>query len=97
MATVLAEEGANVLITARSAESLAKTADELGSRAAALAGSLSDADAPDRLMSAAKERFGAVHGAFVSHGGPAPGPAAELDDGRLRQALEDSLIAPIPS
>jgi 3-oxoacyl-[acyl-carrier protein] reductase len=95
VATVLTEEGANVLIAARSDETLAKTAAELGGNVATLATSLSDPDAPDRLITTAKERFGDLHGAFVSHGGPTAGPAADLDDDRLRQAVEDSLIAPI--
>lgn len=95
VATVLAGEGANVLLAARSAEGLAEAAGALGGNVAASACDLSDGDAPERLIAAARDRFGTVDGAFVSHGGPAAGPPSGLDDDRLRRAVEDALIAPI--
>jgi 3-oxoacyl-[acyl-carrier protein] reductase len=95
VAETLAAEDANVLVVSRTDEAVQKAAEQLGPRARGVAADLRDPEAPGRLMEAARSEFGALHGAFVSHGGPTPGPALELDDETLRDAFELSALGPI--
>jgi 3-oxoacyl-[acyl-carrier protein] reductase len=95
VAGALVAEGANVVVASRSSRHVEATVGELGERAAGVVADLTDADAPARLIATSRERFGRLDGAFVSHGGPPAGPAAELDDDRLRASLELATIAPI--
>lgn len=95
VADELVAEGANVFVVSRSADHVDGTVTELGERAAGLAVDLTAADAPSRIIAAAKERFSQLHGAFVSHGGPPAGPAAELSDDDLDWSLKLAAAAPI--
>lgn len=63
-----------------------------GARVVGLAADLRGATTPPP---AARQSFGRLDGAFVSHGGPDPGPATDLDDARLRRAMESAVVAPI--
>ncbi|TAL15391.1 MAG: SDR family NAD(P)-dependent oxidoreductase, partial [Frankiales bacterium] len=65
-ATVLAAEGAYVVLAARDATSVAAAADRLG--AVGVAADLADAATPDRLIAAALEAYGRLDGALVSVG-----------------------------
>jgi NAD(P)-dependent dehydrogenase (short-subunit alcohol dehydrogenase family) len=65
IAAALLERGASVLLVDMSAEHLAATADEFsatGYPAEQLVADLRDDDAPGRIVAAAIERFGAIHG-----------------------------------
>lgn len=95
VAAALVAEGANVVVASRSSAHVDDAVAALGGRAAGVVADLTDADAPATLMAAARDRFGRLDGAFVSHGGPPAGPASELDDDDLRRALELATIAPI--
>lgn len=95
VAQVLVEEGANVVVGSRSRERVDRAVGQLGERAAGTAVDITDAGAARRLLELAGERFGAVHGAFVSHGGPPAGPAQELDDDTLRRSLDLATVGPI--
>ena len=56
----LIDEGARVLLVARSADALATAARQLGEAAAALALDITRDDAPDRIADAAREHAGEV-------------------------------------
>jgi 3-oxoacyl-[acyl-carrier protein] reductase len=94
-AAALVAEGANVLVAARTAASVEAAVDALGERAAGAVVDITDDDAPARLIAAAREAFGRLDGAFVSHGGPPPGPATELDDDALDRAIAVASRGPI--
>jgi 3-oxoacyl-[acyl-carrier protein] reductase len=95
VAEVLVGEGANVVVASRSSEHVDGAVAALGERATGAAVDLTDAEAPARLITAARERFGRLDGAFVSHGGPPAGTAGELDDATLDAALALATVAPI--
>lgn len=95
VATELVAEGARALVVSRSTEATRSAADALGERAVPFACDLTDAEAPGRIVEAARERLGGLDGAFVSHGGPESSTAVELSDEALREAVEGSLVAPV--
>lgn len=95
VAEVLVAEGALVTVVARDHERTTAAADGLGDRAAAVVADLTDDDAPHEIVAGATAAHGPIHGLFVSHGGPPPGPATDLDDGALDRAVEVSLRAPV--
>lgn len=94
-AAVLVAEGANVVVASRTPEHVDEAVARLGERSRGVTVDLTDVEAPARLIAAAREHFGGLHGAFVSHGGPAGGTATELDDDTLEQALQLATVAPI--
>lgn len=96
VATVLADEGANVVVSARDATRVAEAIARISSpNVHGVAADLTAADTPGRLITTAREQFGGLDGAFVNHGGPEPGPAAELDDDTLQRTLELAVVAPV--
>ncbi len=95
----LALEGANVVITARSEDTLQSSAREIRSAAEgeviALAGDVASDEHVRRLVAETKERFGRLDIVIANAGGP---PAGFLDDFEAkdyRQALELNLISTI--
>ncbi len=82
-AEALVAEGANVVVSSRSAESVERTVAELGTRAHGLALDNADPAAAQTLVDAALERFGRLDGALVSVGGPPAGPVSEPTRPRL--------------
>jgi len=95
VARALVDEGSRVLVCARDPGRLDAAIAALGATASGLAADLTAPETPARLIDAARSRFGGLDGAFVSHGGPRPGPGTALDDDTLRQAFELAAIAPI--
>lgn len=95
VARVLVEEGANVVVGSRSSAKVDRTVESLGPAAVGVALDIREPETPERMLQAATQRFGRVDGLFVSHGGPQPGPATELDDDLLRAALELATLGPI--
>jgi 3-oxoacyl-[acyl-carrier protein] reductase len=93
-ATVLAQEGARVLLCARDEAALHKATESLaaGDRAMALPGDLADTAVGERLAAAAIGRWGRLDGALVSVGGPAPGPALGLTDDAWRASFESVFL-----
>lgn len=94
-AQVLVAEGARVTIVARDEQRTRDAAERLGPDVAAVVVDLTDDDAPSGVVAGAQEAHGEIHGLFVSHGGPPPGPASELDDEALDRAVDVALRAPI--
>ena len=89
-ATVLAAEGARVLMCARDDAALQKATDSLdaGDRSMALPGDLSDTALGERLAAAAIGRWGRLDGVLVSVGGPAAGETLGLTDEAWRAGFE---------
>lgn len=96
VAETLVAEGARVVVASRSADRVGRTVEQLGGdRAVGVAADVVSRDTGQRLLEAAMEAFGQVDGLFVSHGGPLPGPAAELEDDVLDEALVLAAAGPI--
>jgi 3-oxoacyl-[acyl-carrier protein] reductase len=99
VARELVSEGANVTVVSRAAEHVDAAIDALAAvgdgAAHGVVTDMTDDDAPTRIIGSALDTFGEVHGAFVSHGGPPSGSAADLDDDALRWSLELATMAPI--
>ena len=93
-ATVLAAEGARVLMCARDQAALREATESLGAgdRAMALPGDLSDTALGERLAAAAIGRWGRLDGALVSVGGPAAGETLGLSDDAWRASFESVFL-----
>lgn len=91
-AEVLVAEGARVVISSRSQESVDAAVEGLGSSAVGVAADNADPDTPARLVAAAQERFGRLDGALISVGGPAAGPITERTDDEWRTAFDSVFL-----
>ena len=91
-AEVLVAEGAHVVISSRSKESVDATVDALGSSAIGVAADNADPETPERLVAAARERFGRLDGALISVGGPPAGPISERSDDEWRAAFDSVFL-----
>ncbi|HEY2814714.1 MAG TPA: glucose 1-dehydrogenase [Acidimicrobiales bacterium] len=95
IATRFAAEGAGVIVTGRDETRGQQVVAACGRHAMFVGADLADPEAPDRLVAAALDRFGAltvlVNNAAVSQ---RDGPVADLDDGAWRTILDIDLLAP---
>jgi len=94
-ARVLVADGAQVVISSRSYESVDRTVAELGPLAIGIAADNAAADTPARLIAAAKGTFGRVDGALISVGGPPAGPILERTEDEWRAAFESVFLGAI--
>jgi 3-oxoacyl-[acyl-carrier protein] reductase len=94
-ARVLVADGAQVVISSRSYESVDRTVVELGPRAIGVAADNAAADTPARLIAAAKDTFGRLDGALISVGGPPAGPILERTEDEWRDAFESVFLGAI--
>ncbi|MCZ2839646.1 SDR family oxidoreductase [Modestobacter sp. VKM Ac-2985] len=96
-ARALVDDGARVLISSRSPESVDAAVASLGGAPAAsgLAADLADPSAAEELVGAAVDRLGRVDGALISVGGPAPGSVLEVQGDAWRAGVESVLLGPI--
>ena len=94
-ARALVDEGASVAINGRDPERLRATAAELGAEVLALPADVTEADAPQRLVDATVERFGALHIVVGNAGGPPKARALEVDDATLLEAIDANLLTSI--
>jgi 3-oxoacyl-[acyl-carrier protein] reductase len=96
-ARLLALEGVRVAVNSRSAGSAEKTAAQIaaesGSQVIGLAGDLTDAQAPARLVNAAAEAFGGLDILVTNAGGPPSGQFENFDDETWLKAIDLSLMA----
>ncbi|GAA3751649.1 SDR family oxidoreductase [Salinactinospora qingdaonensis] len=92
IATMLAAEGANVVMAARRGDLLRRHAAQLPS-ALAVELDLTEPDGPSRLADAAIGWFGGVDVCVLNGGGPPPMTAAEISDTELLRAMETQLLA----
>ena len=93
-ATVLVEEGARVVLSARNEATLQEATEALGAgdHAMALPGDLTDTQLGERLAAAAVGRWGRLDGALISVGGPPPGQTLALDDDVWRAGFESVFL-----
>ncbi len=86
----LAEAGADVVISARTAEQLDQVAEQVratGRRAVAVPADLSDLDAVAKLVDHARDEFGRLDLVVNNVGGAMPRPFLDTSPGRLEQAF----------
>lgn len=94
-AKVLVADGAKVVISSRSQESVDRTLAELGPNATGIAADNADPGTPARLIAAARETFGRLDGALISVGGPPAGPLMERTEDEWRAAFESVFLGAI--
>ncbi|MEU6543633.1 SDR family oxidoreductase [Streptomyces sp. NPDC046859] len=91
----LVADGAKVVLTGRDEERVAAAAAELGPDAVGVAVDNADAEAPGRLVAAAREAFGRFDGVLVSVGGPPAGFVADITDEQWRAAFESVFLGAV--
>lgn len=92
-AQVLVHEGANVVVSSRSASGIAKAVTELGEHdAVGLAVDNADPEAPAQLIQAANDNFGRLDGALISVGGPPAGDLIDKTEDEWRSAFESVFL-----
>ncbi|MFE6618756.1 SDR family oxidoreductase [Streptomyces sp. NPDC057740] len=91
----LAADGAKVVLTGRDEKRAADAAAELGPNAFGVGVDNADPEAPARLVAAARERFGAFHGIFISVGGPPAGFVADNSDEQWQTAFESVFLGAV--
>jgi 3-oxoacyl-[acyl-carrier protein] reductase len=91
-AEVLVAEGARVVISSRSQESVDDAVAALGTGATGVVADNADADTPRRLITAAHDEFGRLDGALISVGGPPAGPIADRTEDEWRAAFDSVFL-----
>lgn len=94
-AHALVADGARVVISSRSQESVDRTVAELGDLAIGVAVDNADPTAPDQLIRAARDTFGRLDGALISVGGPPAGPILDRTEDEWRSAFETVFLGAI--
>lgn len=100
-ALALVAEGVNVVICARTAESLDRTFDDVaaaaqgGAEVHAVAVDVTDVDAPAQLVAETVERFGALDVLVANAGGPPRASALEIDDAAILAAINANMLTTI--
>lgn len=99
IATQLAREGADVIISSRSEEALRAAAVEIaaagGQEPLVVAADVSDAAALERLVAAAMGRFGRIDILVNNAGGPAPGMFFDIGDEQWQKAVDLLLLSTV--
>lgn len=92
-AQALVDDGAKVVISSRSAESIARAVAELGEHdAVGIAVDNADPTAPAQLIKAAKDNFGRLDGALISVGGPPAGALLDKTEDEWRSAFDSVFL-----
>jgi 3-oxoacyl-[acyl-carrier protein] reductase len=99
-ADVLVAEGARVVISGRSQESLDEATAELNEAAGrdvavGVVADNADRKAPALLLAAAEEAWGRVDGALISVGGPPKGPVSTITDEQWSAAFESVFLGAV--
>ncbi|MGY1721242.1 MULTISPECIES: SDR family oxidoreductase [unclassified Blastococcus] len=94
-ARALVDDGARVLVSSRSADSVDAAVSALGTAASGVPADLADPDTAEHLVSSALERLGRVDGALISVGGPARGQVLETTEADWRAGVENVLLGPL--
>ena len=92
-ASALVAEGARVVITGRTEETVSSAA--AGLDAVGITCDNADPDTPGRLLAAAREAYGRVDGLLVSVGGPPPGSVTAATDEQWRDAFESVFLGAV--
>ena len=91
-ADVLVAEGARVVVSGRSRESLDEVAAAYSEAVVTVVADNADPRTPALLVAAARERWDRLDGALISVGGPPAGPATAIDDDQWRAAFESVFL-----
>ena len=91
----LVADGAKVVVTGRDEQRATEAAAALGPNAVGVAVDNADADAPTRLIAAAREHFGGFDGILVSVGGPPPGFVADTTDEQWQASFESVFLGAV--
>jgi 3-oxoacyl-[acyl-carrier protein] reductase len=99
-ADALVAEGARVVISGRSQESLdeataALNEDSGRDAAVGVVADNADRDTPARLLAAADEAWGRLDGALISVGGPPKGPVTTITDEQWSDAFESVFLGAV--
>jgi len=95
VAEVLVAEGARVVVSARSQDAVDEAAEQLGASAVGVAADNADPGTPERLVAAARERWGRLDGALVSVGGPALGRVMDITDEQWSAAFDTVFLGAV--
>jgi 3-oxoacyl-[acyl-carrier protein] reductase len=88
-AKALVEEGARLVISSRKAESISRAAAALGSdRVVGIPVDNAAQESAERLVATAIAKWGSLHGALISVGGPRPGSAMGTAEDDWRAAFD---------
>lgn len=91
-ADLLVAEGARVVLSGRSSETLDAAVGELGDDAVAVVGDNADPETASRLVEAAKDTWGRLDGALVSVGGPPTGTIMNTPDEAWVSSFESVFV-----
>ena len=94
-ADVLVADGARVVLSGRTEESLVAAVAELGDRAAYVVGDNADPETAPRLVAAAHDQWGRLDGALISVGGPPRGPVTEMTDEQWSAAFASVFLGAV--
>ncbi len=94
-AEVLVAEGARVVVSSRSQESVDEAVAALGSGATGVVADNADPGTPSRLIAAARTEYGRIDGALISVGGPAAGPILERTEDEWRDAFDSVFLGAV--
>jgi NAD(P)-dependent dehydrogenase (short-subunit alcohol dehydrogenase family) len=94
IATAFHRAGANVVVCGRKADRSVAAAADIGERALGLAVHLGEPDAPEVLVGATVERFGALDILVNNAGIALATPVGALTRGALQKSLDTNFVAP---
>jgi 3-oxoacyl-[acyl-carrier protein] reductase len=94
-AECLVAEGARVVVSGRSADSLQAAGAALGDAAVTVVADNADPETPGRLVAAARERWGRLDGGLISVGGPPTGTVTEVTDEQWRAAFDSVFLGAV--
>jgi 3-oxoacyl-[acyl-carrier protein] reductase len=94
-ARCLVDDGAQVVVSSRSQESVDAAVAALGRNAVGVAADNADPETPERLFAAAMSAWGRVDGALLSVGGPPGTDALGASDAQWRDAFESVFLGAV--
>ena len=94
-ADVLVAEGAKVVISGRSEESITSAVRELGESARGVVADNADPGTPAALIAAAQDAFGRLDGALISVGGPPKGSVVAITDEEWTSAFASVFLGAV--
>jgi len=94
-AQALVADGARVVVSSRSQESVDAAVSSLGDNARGLAGDNADASVAEQLVQIALDTWGRIDGALISVGGPPGTNPPEATDEQWRAAFESVMLGAI--
>jgi 3-oxoacyl-[acyl-carrier protein] reductase len=94
-ADVLVADGAKVVISGRSEESLAEASAALGDSATTVVADNADPTTPGRLLGAARDAYGRLDGALISVGGPPVGTISSTSDEDWSRSFESVFLGAV--